>query len=54
MCDREYYINEFRIAREKKYYYLYGKDPEEMTLEQLKDAYSRMRNYLSDSSTHYS
>ena len=50
--DREYYIEEFHKARESGKYYLYGKDPEKMTLEELKDAYMNMQNYLSDARTH--
>jgi hypothetical protein len=50
--DREYYIDEFRKARESGKYYLYGEDPEKMTLEELKDAYMNMQNYLSDARTH--
>ncbi len=50
--DRDYFIEEFRKAREKGKYYLYGENPEEMTLEELKDAYMNMQNYLSDARTH--
>ena len=50
--DREYYIEEFRKARESKTYFLYGENPEEMTLEELKNAYIDMQNYLSDARTH--
>ncbi len=50
--DREYYIEEFRKARESRKYYLYGENPEKMTLEELKDAYMNMQNYLSDARTH--
>ena len=50
--DREYYIEEFRKARESGKYYLYGENPEEMTLEELQDAYITMQNYLSDARTH--
>ena len=50
--DREYDIEEFRKARESGKYYLYGKNPDEMTLEELKDAYIDMQNYLSDARTH--
>ena len=50
--DREYYIEEFRKARESGKYYLYGENPDEMTLEELKDAYIDMQNYLSDARTH--
>ena len=50
--DRDYFIEEFRKAREKGKYYLYGENPEEMTLEELKDAYMNMQNYLSDARTY--
>lgn len=50
--DREYYIEGFHKARESGKYYLYGENPEEMTLEELQDAYMTMQNYLSDARTH--
>lgn len=50
--DREYYIEEFRKHAEKGDYYLYHRDPEKMTLDELKDAYIDMQNYLSDARTH--
>ncbi len=50
--DREYYIEEFRKAAENHTYYLYHQNPEEMSLEELQDAYMRMQNYLSDARTH--
>lgn len=45
---REFYIEEFRKAAERHEYFLYRKKAEEMTLEELKDAYMTMQNYLSD------
>lgn len=50
--DREYYIEEFHKAAESNTYFLYGMNPEEMTLEELEDAYWTMQNYLSDARTH--
>lgn len=45
---REFYIEEFHKAAERHEYFLYRKKAEEMTLEELKDAYMTMQNYLSD------
>ena len=50
--DREYYIRLFKEEIEKGTYYLYGQNPEEMTLEQLQDAYMNMINYKVDARTH--
>lgn len=50
--DREYYIEEFRKAAENHTYYLYHQNLEEMSLEELQDAYMNMQNYLSDARTH--
>ena len=50
--DREFYIEKFKEAEERKTYFLYGLDPKTMTLEELKDKYMTMVNYLSDASTH--
>ncbi len=50
--SREYYIEKFKAAREKREYFLYSKNVEEMTLEDLKDEYANMQNYLSDARTH--
>ena len=50
--SREYYIEKFKAAREKREYFLYSKNVEEMTLEELKDEYANMQNYLSDARTH--
>ena len=50
--DREYYIEIFKKAKEKGTYYLYDKNPEKMTLEELKDSYMTMLNCLVDERTH--
>lgn len=50
--NREYYIEEFRRHAEIGDYFLYHRNPEEKTLEELKDAYIDMQNYLSDARTH--
>ena len=50
--DREFYIEKFKEAEESKTYFLYGLDPKTMTLEELKDKYMTMVNYLSDTRTH--
>ena len=50
--NREFYIEEFRKAKEEKRYYLYQYDPEKMTLEELQSQYMNMINYLSDARTH--
>lgn len=49
---REYYIEKFKAAAEKREYFLYGANAEEMTLEELKDEYANMQNYFSDARTH--
>ena len=50
--DRQFYIDKFQEAEREKQYYLYGKDPEKMTLEELQEQYMNMMNFLSDARTH--
>lgn len=50
--SKEYYIEKFKAAEENHEYFLYRKNVEEMTIEELKDEYANMQNYLSDARTH--
>ena len=50
--EREFYIEKLKEAEESKTYFLYGLDPNTMTLEELQDKYMTMVNYLSDARTH--
>ena len=50
--DRQFYIDKFQEAERENQYYLYGKNPEKMTLEELQDQYMNMMNFLSDARTH--